>query len=92
MRKLIIATTLITLTGLSAPASANDNPAKALHNENCVRCHDSKVYTRADRRVTSRDALTKQVRRCELMLGLKWFDENVESVSDYLNNDYYKFQ
>ncbi len=59
--------------------------------QNCVECHGTEVYTREERRVTSRPGLTKQVRRCELALGLNWFDDEVEDVAEYLNRNYYKF-
>jgi hypothetical protein len=41
--------------------------------------------------VKSRNGLTSQVRRCELSLGLKWFDEDVDNVAGYLNQQFYKF-
>lgn len=49
------------------------------------------LYTRSDRRVTTREGLTKQVRFCELNLGLQWFDEEIEDVAAYLNQTFYKF-
>ncbi|MCP4450195.1 MAG: cytochrome c, partial [Planctomycetes bacterium] len=40
----------------------------------------------------TRSGLTSQVQRCELSLGLKWFDEDVDDVAGYLNQQFYKFQ
>ena len=57
-----------------------------------MKCHDSGVYTREDRRVADRDALVKQVKRCELNLGLSWFDTDINDVVQYLNQSYYKFK
>ena len=57
-----------------------------------MKCHDSGVYTREDRRVTDRDALVKQVKRCEQNLGLSWFDTDINDVVQYLNQSYYKFK
>ncbi len=65
---------------------------QSLHDANCQKCHDSSVYSRADRKVTSLDGLRKQVKRCELSLGLTWFDEQTEDVVQYLNSSYYKFK
>lgn len=62
----------------------------ALHAEHCMKCHDSGVYTREDRRIDNLEGLRKQVKRCELSLGLTWFDEQVEDVVHYLNSTYYK--
>lgn len=64
---------------------------KTEHNANCVKCHTDSVYTREDRLITSREALNKQVNRCKENLGVAWFDEDVEAVTHYLNEKYYKF-
>ena len=72
-------------------ANAQAPDAHALYTENCTKCHGTEVYTRADRKVTSKDALDTQVRMCEQNLGLKWFDDEVNSVATLLNKEYYKF-
>jgi hypothetical protein len=74
-----------------APAASVDN-GKALVAANCTKCHDQRVYTRPDRRVTTLDGLNSQVRRCELSLGLKWFDDDIDDVVAYLNQTYYHFK
>lgn len=66
--------------------------AKKLIDTDCVRCHGTEVYTRADRKVTSLPGLERQVRRCETMLSLRWFDEDIADVSAYLNHHYYKLE
>ena len=77
----------------SAIAQATDLKAgQSLHDANCQKCHDSSVYTRADRKVTSLDGLRKQVKRCELSQDLTWFDDQTEDVVQYLNSSYYKFK
>lgn len=84
----LIASLLIT-----APAAAADiQVGRALHDKHCMQCHDSAVYTREDRRVNSMAGLKKQVQRCELSLGLKWFDDDIENVALYLNQTYYHFK
>jgi mono/diheme cytochrome c family protein len=90
-RLLILTTTGLLAAGTLAANAAADNGA-ALHQENCTSCHDDSVYTRKDRRVTSMAGLKKQVQRCELSLGLKWFEEDVDDVVSYLNTTYYKFK
>lgn len=95
----IIRTALAIALGatLALPAAAEVDAAR-LHTDHCTSCHASltggdpnKLYTRENRRVTSLDGLGKQVRRCELSLGLKWFDDQVDAVTTYLNDTYYKF-
>jgi cytochrome c553 len=90
-RLLILATTCLLAAGTPLTAAAADNGAE-LHAANCTSCHDDAVYKRKDRRVTSLDGLKKQVQRCELSQGLKWFDEDVDDVVSYLNSTYYKFK
>lgn len=64
---------------------------RRLHDAHCLECHQTDVYTRSDRRVSSLPGLYKQVRFCEQQLELTWFDQEVESVAEYLNNTFYKF-
>jgi mono/diheme cytochrome c family protein len=82
-----------------APAQAADlAQGEALYQQHCVSCHASltggkpeSLFTRKDRRVTSLEGLKKQVRRCELSLGLMWFADDIDNVSAYLNQRYYRF-
>jgi len=71
--------------------AADISHGKSLQQENCMSCHDDGVYTRNDRRITTLDGLSKQVKRCELTLGLQWFDDDINDVTAYLNESFYKF-
>ncbi len=90
-------TTLSTLIAVTLAAASLSTQAadakngKALHDENCMRCHDTGVYTREDRRVTSLEGLSKQVERCELTLELRWFEDDKADVTGYLNDSFYHF-
>lgn len=76
----------------SSPVLAFDPAAgQQLVNDNCNSCHGTEVYTRKDRMVTSRDGLTTQVKRCELALGLTWFEDDVDNAAEYLNQQFYRF-
>lgn len=77
---------------LSAAPAGQGGKAKALVDNHCIKCHGSEVYTRPDRKVTSRDGLERQVRRCETALELTWFDEDIADVAGYLNQQYYHFK
>ncbi len=79
---------------LCALPSAAEEPTvdvHALHAQHCVSCHGTDVYTRADRKVTSYEGLGRQVRRCETALSLRWFDEDIDDMTAYLNRDFYRF-
>ncbi|HYQ72088.1 MAG TPA: cytochrome c [Gammaproteobacteria bacterium] len=90
-RLMTLAVTCLLAAGI-LPAIATADTGGELVAANCTSCHDDSVYTRKDRRVTSLAALKKQVQRCELSLGLKWFEEDVDEVVNYLNTTYYKFK
>jgi mono/diheme cytochrome c family protein len=77
----------------SAPGyAANGDNVQKLYEQHCVSCHGTELYTREDRKVTSLPALKQQVRRCETALGLRWFDEEIADVAQFLNEHYYRFQ
>lgn len=93
MRHIIGAVLAVSMAGLAQPSlPADAGHGKALVAEHCTSCHDAAIYTRTERRVTTLEGLQKQVRRCELSLGLKWFDEDVADVVAYLNGTYYRFE
>ena len=73
-------------------AMADMENGKTLTGNHCTGCHDDSVYTREQRRVTTLGALQNQVQRCEINLGLKWFEDDINDVVNYLNSQYYKFE
>ena len=91
-KQLLFLTATSMLAASTLPVAAVADNGASLHQKHCTSCHDDSVYTRKDRRVTSLAGLKKQVQRCELSQGLKWFDEDVDDVVSYLNNTYYKFK
>jgi mono/diheme cytochrome c family protein len=90
-RVLILTATCLLAAATPLNAANMENGAE-LHAANCTSCHNDAVYKRKDRRVTSMAGLKKQVQRCELSLGLKWFEEDIDDVTAYLNSNYYNFK
>ncbi len=75
-----------------APAfAANIGHGKILLERHCTRCHDTRVYSRPDRRIGSLQALESQVKRCERSQSLKWPQGDVDDVVAYLDATFYKF-
>lgn len=72
--------------------AADIERGKRLHDEHCVKCHSSDMYTRENRIVNSYDALKERIRQCELSNDLAWFEEEVEDVSAYLDEEFYRFE
>ncbi len=82
-----------------AATNADTTHGMQLHEENCIACHAARfgndgteIYTRHNHRVKNMEALNKQVNRCKDNLGLTWFDEDVNDVTDYLNKTFYQFK
>ncbi len=79
--------------GLTSTAQASEDfQADKFHQANCTGCHDSKVYTRSNRRVNSLPRLESQVRMCDANLGKKLFEDDILALTDYLNDNYYHFK
>ena len=101
MRSLcLLAALLLTNSyALAEPFKAADaNAGKALVEKNCISCHASSfggdgsaIYTRDYRKVKTAKGLVAQIRNCNTMLGLKWFEDEELNVAKYLNQNYYKF-
>ena len=85
-------TLLTSLVATGNPALATDAAhGKELHDTRCTACHDSGVYTRKDRFIGSREALTGQIRRCEANVSAGWSDQDVDDVVQHLDERYYHF-
>lgn len=87
--KLILATTLL-MTTLPAFASPDFDAAHFIQSK-CSSCHNEQVYTRPDRRMQNRQQLEAQVRRCDANVGTALFNEDIDTVVDYLDRNYYHF-
>lgn len=78
--------------------NANLSAGKALVDKHCISCHASSfggdgsaIYTREFAKVQTSKGLSAQVRNCNTMLGLKWFEDEELNVAGHLNKTYYKF-
>lgn len=87
--KYVISLTALVLALLSSPLLAEEG--KVLYENNCTKCHTSEVFTREDRGIKSMEALMTRVKQCTGAAEVKWSEEEVEIVANYLNKDFYKF-
>ena len=78
--------------------NADTLSGKALVDKNCISCHaqsfggdGSSIYTREYRKIKTSKGLLAQVRNCNTMIGLKFFEDEELNVASYLNKTYYKF-
>ncbi len=82
---------LVALTFAATSGAADIDNGSELHSESCMQCHDSAAYTREDRKVQDLARLGAQVRFCKDNLGVTWFDDEVDDVIGFLNQQYYHF-
>lgn len=90
---------LISVNAFAEPfANADASAGKALVDKNCISCHaasfggdGSAIYTREYHKIKTSKGLLAQVRNCNTMIGLKWFEDEELDVASYLNKTYYKF-
>lgn len=93
MKTTLLAVTLSLLSGAANAALLPGDAAKgkALHDKQCVACHDNKVYTRSDRRVKTVEGLMGRVNGCVRQTGAKLDSKHIDDVIKYLNESFYKF-
>jgi mono/diheme cytochrome c family protein len=89
---LLIALTLAANSALAALLPGDAAKGKAVHDKQCVACHDSSVYSRANRRVNSPEALIGQVNGCVRQTGAKLDREQINDLVNYLDESFYKFK
>ena len=65
---------------------------KAVYDKTCVACHDTSVYTRANRRVQTVEGLIGQVNGCVRQTGAKLDRDQVNDLVKYLDESFYKFK
>lgn len=76
-----------------------DSGKKLIADSKCEACHVRKVggdgsaiYTRPDRRVTTKSKLLPQVERCSNELNLGLFPDDEAAIAAFLNVTHYKFK
>ncbi len=93
MKKLLTITSLA--IGLSAAVSQSamagageEHPGKAFHDQaNCMKCHAAKPYN--PNKSNTYPKLVKAVQFCNDNLNAGFFEDEVEQLADYLNQEYY---
>ncbi|GEM_PF-1548410 len=65
---------------------------KTLHDAHCLNCHNTEVYTRENRIISGLDNLKTHIQRCATNTHVLWFEEEVEAVATYLNENFYHFK
>ena len=80
------------LAGLSgALAAADAERGKILYETRCNACHDASVHSRSARKAKSFDGVRAQVLRWSGEVGGSWAKDDVDDVTLYLNQRFYRF-
>ena len=72
---------------LSAKLATGEKLAKA----HCSSCHQAEMYTRAESKIKSAEALLTQIKACDANIGSGLFDEDMTAIAAYLEVNFYKF-
>lgn len=62
-----------------------------LYQARCVGCHDKSVHNRDARKAVTIEAIRAQVRRWDGVMGGAWSGSEINDVTTYLNELYYRF-
>lgn len=85
-----LALALLLAAAPALPADGFDR-GRALYETRCVACHDRSVHRRESRLATDFAALRRQVERWNESAGGEWRTEEIDQVTAYLNERYYRF-
>ena len=89
---LLTAACLLVTASVSAAMLPGDAATgKNLHDKQCVACHTTSVYTRANRNVKTVEGLIGQVNMCKEQLNIKLGKDQVNDLVKYLDETFYKF-
>ena len=86
---------LLSSIAMSSAVSAERSPdvtlGKALHEKNCMKCHDNRQYTRPNRIIHTFEDLHARVEFCDTASNAGFSSDNLDDVVEYLNVNFYKF-
>jgi len=74
----------------SSARSADLERGKLLHDNHCRMCHDPIAYKRSTAAAADYAEVRAQVVRWQSNTGLRWSEEDVDNVTAYLAQTYYK--
>lgn len=78
------------ILAVSPLAQAQDaGRGRLLYENHCQTCHDAQVHWRAQKQVTSRASLLREVARWQSAANLGWSRQELRDTADYLNSRFY---
>ena len=87
----LFTSTLFIALAMPSASGADAERGAALYELRCGDCHSESVHGRSKRVATDFGDVRRWVNRWNVNLGLRWDDEEIDDVSMYLNNTYYRY-
>lgn len=87
----VVIAAILILFGTRSVSGADAQRGAALYESRCGSCHSESVHGRQKRVAKDFTEVRGWVSRWNENLGLRWGDEEIDDVSVYLNNTYYRF-
>jgi cytochrome c5 len=84
----VVAATL--LFAASDTSAADAERGRLLYENHCTVCHTSVVHVREQRQAASREDIQSWIRRWQKELDLQWGTVEVDDVTEFLNDRYYR--
>ena len=96
MKFLKIIITASILISLSSISQAHESVKKVtlgqtLHDDKCLACHTTDVYTRENHTIKNKEALGIRVGQCMNPAKAEWNDIEKDMVTKYIGENFYKF-
>jgi cytochrome c5 len=87
-----IAVVAILLFAPGDTRAADAERGRLLYQNHCTVCHTSVVHVRERRKAASREDIQSWIRRWQKELDLKWGSTEVDDVTEFLNNRFYRLK
>lgn len=82
---------ILLFSGMSYSHAGDIATGKKLYDEKCNACHDTRIHTRPNRIVHTYEDLVNRVKFCDNAAKAGFDATQMENVTDYLNDTFYKF-
>jgi hypothetical protein len=91
MLKICIALLQIAIQPVASAQDLAAERGRALYEARCDTCHESSVHKRSPRSASDFAQIREFVMRWDRHLGSSWRDDEINAVTRYLNDRYYKY-
>jgi mono/diheme cytochrome c family protein len=84
----------------SVVSTCHASDGAALHHKSCASCHNGMfpggdgemIYSAEFRKIKQLTQLRQRVETCASRVNAGWFDEEIDGVTQWLNQRFYRFQ